>query len=191
LREFRTWLLAVTLFTIPAASLAFFVRRFDGWLGLAALTGISIIPFTAEALIQFNSWPRRLIWILVGLLNVALILGFYGFRNSFDSPYLQEVPEWIRGPIIFLLPAIFEFATASGARKHAWIWVAITPPLFGLMTYWPIQILNLADKVMALIQPSAITSSPIAQLYDHAVVLGTLFFTRAVAGSLVASRIIR
>jgi hypothetical protein len=108
-----------------------------------------------------------------------------------NSPYVQELPEWIRGPIIFLLPAILEFAAASGARKHAWIWVAITPPLFGLMTYWPILVLNYADKIMTLIQPSVITGSRISQLYEHAVVLGALFFTRAVAGSLIASRIVR
>jgi hypothetical protein len=146
-----------------------------------------VLSFVAEAFIQFRAWWRRLVWIFSGILCYPLIFHFPAFRPFEESLYVHELPVWIREPVTFLLPAILELTAASGARKHAWIWLLITPALFGLRTYWMPLATSIVDNVSTFIQAQGVvTGGETFQLY--AAFFGTIFFTRALVGSFIASR---
>lgn len=162
-----------------------FVTSLDGWIAFIVLLVFGTLPFATEAFIQFRSWWRRLLWTLSGILNLTLIFCFH-------TPPEASVSVWIVGPIVFLLPAVLEFGAASRVRKHAWIWLALTPLLFGLLTYWLPLILSATSRIFMLIAPQGtLTVSYASQLYRFAAIFGAIFFTRALAGSLIASRIVR
>jgi hypothetical protein len=188
--ELRWWLLAATVFTTFAVVCAYALRRSsNGWAGLTGLAATCVLPPVAEAFIQFKDWWRRLLWIFAGILSFALIVYFYSLRPATSSPFAQELPEWIRGPITFLLPAILEFVAASGARKHAWIWVATTPALLGLITYWVPPVVDIAnDAFTLLLTHGVVLTSGLPHLYVVATIFGTVLSTRALIGSLIASR---
>jgi hypothetical protein len=180
--ELRWRLLVVTIFTLIASVCASF-GSVSGWIAVAGVVAIAVLPFVGEALIQFRSSWRRLLWILAGTMSIGLT--FF----SRDSPYLGEWPEWIRGPIYFILPAVIEFVAASGARKHAWIWVVITPTLIGWAQYWIPPAISVTDRVWLWIQSQGfVPTAGISQLHRGTAIFGTLFLTRALVGSLIASR---
>jgi hypothetical protein len=189
--ELRWWLLAATIFTVLAAISAntFVIPLYD-WGGELALIAPFTLPFVAEAFIQFRSRWRRLLWIFTGILTLVLIYNYFALRPAGSPPsYFYDLPLWIRGPITYLPSAILEFVTASRVRKRPWIWLIFTPLLFGLMFYWMIPVASLVHEVLVFIQAQGVvTRAPMSQLYFAAAPFGAILFTRALIGSLIASR---
>jgi hypothetical protein len=187
--ELRWWLLAATVFTVFAAISVYLLQSMQlSW--RASFRPLFALPFVAEAFIQFRSRWRRLLWIFTGILTIILIDNYLTLRSPRSPPsYFSDLPVWIRGPITFLPSAILEFLTASRARKRPWIWLIVTPLLFGLMFYWMIPAQYLVHEVLVFIEARGVlTGPPMSQLYFATAPFGLILFTRALTGSLIASR---
>jgi hypothetical protein len=181
------WILTVTILTVCATvCVNTFLIPVEEKIDLAGLAAIVLLPFTAEAFIQFTTWWRRLLWIFAGILTIALAVYFF-FTQPSD---VQEMSERIRGPVFFLLPSILEFMAASGTRKHAWIWVATTPLLLGFLNDWGLAVLEGIDVVLLFFESHGVVlTRQLPEFYAVAAIFGAIFFTRALIGSLIASRI--
>jgi hypothetical protein len=188
-KEFRWWLVSASVFTIVAAICVAFLRPLTAWGGFTVLIALGTLPFVAEACIQFRNWFRRILWIIAGGVTSIFIVRFFPSLFNPLSAIFIDWPAWIRGPVIFLLPACLEFLAALSQRNRPWAWLIVTPALFGLAEYWIGLIARIAENAMSLVT----TSIPFAnglgsEFYFGAAIFGTVLFTRALTGSLVASR---
>jgi hypothetical protein len=164
-----------------------FLGRLSRFIALGAL------PFVGEAWIQFRSWRRRMVWIAAGVVAGVVIV------NSFREPadvrtrlgfVLSALDNgWMRGPLTFLPAGCLEFAAALGQRNRPWVWLIVTPALFGLSAFWMEPLGRIAEKVMSTISIYIpIANGTASELYFGATIFGTVLFTRALAGSFIASR---
>jgi hypothetical protein len=188
-KDLRWWLLSATVLTVIAAVCVAYLRELYAWGGFTVLVALGSLPFVAEGWIQFRSWWRRLLWIISGIATGILIIGLFPLLYN---PFLAEFanwPPWIRGPFIFMLPACFEFLAASNRRNRSWAWLIVTPALFGLSAYWMEPLSRIAEKVISTISTYIpIVNGTASELYFGATIFGTVLFTRALTGSLIASR---
>jgi hypothetical protein len=176
--ELRWWLLSASVFTIIAAICVASIMLLIAWHGYAVLLALGTLPFIAEAWIQFRTWWRRILWAAAGAIIGMFILNL--FPNG---------PAWNRGPIPFLLPGCMEFIAASSIRNRPWTWLIVTPALFGLSEHWMEPAARMAEKTMAFVATHIpVANGPASELYFGAAIFGTVLFTRALTGSLIASR---
>jgi hypothetical protein len=185
-KELRWWLLSGTVLTIVAAVCVAYLGQLYDWGGHKVLIALGILPFVAEAWIQFRSWWRHILWITAGVLIALFVVNVF---LEARKPLGGELPAWFRGPAIFLLPACIEFTAASSERKRPWIWLIVTPALFGLSEYWMEPLFGVLDRAMNLVVVHVpFSNRGASELYIGAAIFGTVLFTRALTGSLIASR---
>jgi hypothetical protein len=187
--EFRSWLLSASVLTcIAAISLAHVNELFD-WGGLTVLVGLGTLPFIAEAWIQFQSWWRRLLWIASGIIIGLLVLEPPQSLKLWSSAWIPNFPSWAVAPLYFLLPACLETIAAWGQRKRAWVWLIITPALFGFWGAWMIPILYIAEATVQFIDAHLTVAAGVADQFNlGAAIFGAVLFTRALTGIFIASR---
>jgi hypothetical protein len=188
-KEFRWWLLSASGLTIIAAVCVAFIMQLLAWGGFAVLIALGSLPFVGEAWVQFRSWWRRILWVFAGVVTGVFVVEFFPSLENPFSDLFTNWPLWIRGPVTFLPSACFEFTAALNNRNRPWTWLIVTPALFGLSAYWMEFVGRVAEKAMVFITTYvSVVSGPASELYVGAAIFGTVLFTRALTGSLIASR---
>ena len=186
-REFRWWLISASVFTIIAAICVASLKHLFPW-GYV-LVVLCSLPFVAEAWIQFRSWWRRILWITAGIIIGISILNVFPALFLSIRGYSPGWPAWIRGPLTFLFPAALEFIASSRQRNRPWVWLFVTPALFGLAGYWMGPALYVAEKTRSFVAAeSPFSSGSVSNFYFSAAAFGSILFTRALTGAFIASR---
>lgn len=175
--EIGLWLVVASISTILAA----YIAQMDDMLFLLVFLPplvviLGTLPFIPEALIQFQALWRQLLWIVAGTITASLLL-----YVTFIIPKSAQS----LAPLLFLLPASIEFLAARGERRYARAWLVVTPLIFGLSPYWLNPLLRLANRLWNTIVADDIIPTG---LFLGCVVFGSVLFTRAFVGCLIASR---
>src|SRR4030095_9825824 len=187
-RDLCWWLLSASVLSIVASICVAFLMQLIAWGGFAVLIALGSLPFAGEAWIQFRSWWRRLLWLAAGIVTGILVVRL---EMPWGNSILQAAkwPDWLRAVVPYVIPAFIEFFTASGRRKRPWVWLFVTPSIFGLYRYWMEPVLLIAEGARRLFNANvSIANGPAPDFYDGAAIFGTVLFTLALTGSLVASR---
>jgi hypothetical protein len=174
LAEFRRWLIVAILLAVCSAvavyANAVFLKSrvpLNGPITMALWTAY----YAGEAWVQFEGWRWRLAWTGCGLC-VGLALAIVGWQKE-----------------IVCLAGVVEFAVASKQRRRPWIWLIVTPLIYGTMGWWLPCLLSAVNHVgewWAQAQGQFFVGNTLAPFWASLSL--AILITRAVAGSFLASR---
>lgn len=140
--------------------------------------GFWTVTFACEAILQFDRWPRRLLWIVAGMITGVC------FGSSFRH---GETPGKIF--LFYLLAAALQSLAAIGVRRLPWIWIIANLVLFGAFPQWANAVSNAIRQAVGAIRNIVyIPFADYAPVAQFVTVFAIILITRAVVGSFVASR---
>ena len=180
LAEFRRWLIVAFFFAVLGGCLEVIAMKLRGTNGAFIPNSLFIafwVCFTAvEGWIRFHGVVRRLCWPASGALAVGFLLAYT------SGSRLETI-------VVFIIPAVLEFLVAREVRERPWIWLIVTPLLYGTIHRWTYLVSNATRKLMAHLSSAFDFPLPIqSNIAALAACFAVILIVRAVTGSFIASR---
>lgn len=173
--------MSACVLAMVASGLGMIMIKVSGGSDIGPMLFISIIwtLFSAvEGWIQFRELSKRFLWVFGGLLTGLIIILL---KNQLDDSGLVFV--------MFSAPALVDFCAALRARMRPWIWLFVTPALYGALPKWTMLLESAKGKVMQFVSTNFLTSVVVPrELVEAAAFFGFILITRAAIGSIIASR---